>query len=146
MPYRDDVDRLKSEMEELFVDLCRVPRTARARRSFHPRLDVYRTEEPPAITVVVELAGVELSDVDVSVVDGAVVLRGVRRRRVGDGRVYQHIEIDYGRFERRVPLSDPVEADGVDATYSRGFLTVVLPIATRKPRRVKIDVTRKEVP
>jgi HSP20 family protein len=145
MPYRDDFDRLKSEMEELFADLCHAPRAARARRSFRPRLDVYRTEEPPAITVVVELAGVDLGDVDVAVTDGAVVVRGVRRREAGARRVYQHIEIDYGRFERRVPLTDPVDAEAVDATYERGLLTVVLPIAAPQPRRVKIDVARREV-
>ena len=140
---RKDRERLVSEMEELFADLCQVPRFARDRRAFRPRVDVFRTDDPPAITVVVELAGVDPDRVEVSLADGMLVLRGARPRDVGARRVYQHMEIDYGPFERRVEVSDPIDAENVEATYVRGLLTVVLPIATRPSRRVAVQVTAR---
>ena len=55
---------MKSEMEELFADLCQVPRLVARRAGFRPALDVYRTDDPPAVTVVVELAGIDPDEVD----------------------------------------------------------------------------------
>src|SRR5207249_3508176 len=104
---RRDKDRLKSEMEELFADLCQVPRLVSSRRGFRPAVDVYRIEDPPAVTVVVELAGVDPDDTDLALADGVLVVRGVRRRGRGDQRVV-HMEIDYGRFERQITINEPV--------------------------------------
>ena len=129
-------------MEELFAELC-LPRAAGAREGFRPNVDVYRTEDPPTITIVVELAGVDPDAVNLAVVDGALVLSGARQRSARDRRVYQHIEIDHGPFVRRVPLTEPIETDGIVATYDRGLLTVVLPVAPPRPRRVRVDVTRR---
>ena len=102
---------MKSEMEELFADLCQVPRLVARRAGFRPALDVYRTDDPPAITVVVELAGIDPDGVDAAVVDGVLVVRGRRSRPAGDRRFYQHIEIDYGIFERRVQLNEAVDSE-----------------------------------
>ena len=132
-----------SEMEELFADLCQVPRFARDRSVFRPRVDVFRTDDPPAITVVAELAGVDPDTVEVSLADGALVLRGTRRRDVRDRRVYQHMEIDYGPFERRIEVAAPIDADRIEATYARGLLTVVLPVAVGEPRHVAVRVTAR---
>ena len=143
MRHRRDDDRLKNEMEELFADLCR-PRAAAPRSGFRPNVDVYRTDDPPALIVVVELAGVEPGAVDLAVVDGALVLSGTRQRSSHEPRVYQHMEIDHGPFVRRVPLPEPIDADAIEATYDRGLLTVVLPVAPPRPRRVRVEVMRRE--
>src|SRR4029453_14743430 len=47
MRSRKDTDRLKTEMEELFADLCQVPRLVASRRGFRPAVDLYRAEDPP---------------------------------------------------------------------------------------------------
>jgi len=137
---RRDVDRMKSEMEELFADLCQVPRLVARRAGFRPALDVYRTDDPPTITVVVELAGIDPVDVDVAVVDGVLVVRGRRARPARDRRFYQHIEIDYGIFERRVQLNEAVDSEATSATYENGLLSIRLPLTqeTSEPVRVTI--------
>ena len=140
MRQRRDIDRLKSEMEELFADLCQ-HRLAPQRVGFRPRLDVYRTEEPAALNIVVELAGVEPAEIEIAVNDGVLVISGTRRRRQGEGRRYQHMEIDYGPFERRIQLGDTVDADRAEARYERGQLTVVLPLAERPAGPVRLNVT-----
>jgi HSP20 family protein len=143
MRKRNDIDQVKSEMEELFADLCQVPRLTGQRRAFRPLIDVYRTEDPPTLTVVVELAGVDPADVELAVADGVLAIAGNRVRERVPGRVYQHMEIDYGPFGRRIPLSEPVDADGAEASYARGVLTIVLPIATRPSGPVKVAVTAR---
>jgi HSP20 family protein len=142
MRARKDMDRLKVEMEELFADLCQVPRLVASRRGFRPAVDVYRTEDPRAVTVVVELAGVDPAATDVVLADGVLVIRGVRRRTAGEQRVV-HMEIDYGPFERHVPISEAVDAEAADATYSRGLLVVTLPIAERPTRKLSVQITTR---
>lgn len=135
---------MKSEMEELFADLCQVPRLVARRAGFRPALDVYRTEDPPGITVVVELAGIDPDAVDAAVVDGVLVVRGRRSRPAGDRRVYQHIEIDYGVFERRVQLNDDVDSEAASATYENGLLSIHLPLARKAPAAVKLTIQSTE--
>ena len=139
---RRHTDRLTHEMEELFADLCQVPRLVASRRGFRPAVDVYRSETPPVVTVVVELAGVDPDDTELALADGVLVIRGLRRRNPGDHRVV-HMEIDYGPFERRVPITDPVDAEAAEATYSRGLLVVTLPIAERPSRPLRVEITTR---
>ena len=135
---------MKSEMEELFADLCQVPRLVARRAGFRPALDVYRTDDPPALTVVVELAGVDPDAVEAAVVDGVLVVRGRRSRPAGDRRSYQHIEIDYGVFERRVQLNDAVDSDAASATYENGLLSIHLPLASKAPAAVRLTIQSTE--
>src|SRR5438309_2273583 len=59
-----DADRLHAEIEELFADLWRVPRFSGLRRGFRPPVDCFRTDDPPELRIVVELAGVEASGIE----------------------------------------------------------------------------------
>jgi HSP20 family molecular chaperone IbpA len=140
MSSRRDTDRLRIEMEELFADLCQA-RLGVHRAGFRPRVDVFRTEDPPALNVVVELAGVDPVAVELAVVDGVLVVSGRRRRPAADAPRYQHMEIDYGAFERRILLGDTVDADGAAANYEHGLLTVVLPLAGRTAGPVRLRVS-----
>ena len=135
-----DRQRLKREVEELFADLWQVPRLTR--HGFRPQVDSYRTESPPTLTVVVELPGVEPEDIQIHSTPRALVVSGQRRRPREPGRVYQQMELDYGPFERQIALADEVETARATATYDRGLLTIVLPVAERpaRDRRVTIEV------
>lgn len=143
MAPHDERDRFRKEMEEAFADLCQVPRLVTRRRTFRPRVDVFLTDDPPTVTVVAELAGIEPDDVDVSVADGVLVIAGRRRRAAKAPAAYQHIELDYGPFERRLPLAQPVDADRIEAVYDRGLLRITLPVAPPRPRKRKVDVTTR---
>jgi HSP20 family protein len=142
MRSRKDMDRLKTEMEELFADLCQVPRLVASRRGFRPPVDVYRSEDPASITIVVEIPGVDPAETELALADGMLVVRGVRRRHAGEQRVV-HMEMNYGPFERRIPVSDPVDAEAAEATYARGLLTVKLPIAERPSRPFLVKITTR---
>jgi HSP20 family protein len=97
----------------------------------------------PAITVVVELAGIDPDEIELAVAEGVLVVRGKRRRGAGQGRTYQHMEIDYGPFERRIALEEPVDSEAAEATYERGLLSIRLPVTKRVPGPVRVTVTRE---
>lgn len=141
---RRDIDRLQGEIQELFADLWQVPRFSGLRTGFRPQVDCYRTTEPEAFTVVVELAGVDPDAVEVVIADGTLTVAGVRERPRCDGLVYQQMELEYGSFLRRVALPEGIDIAGARATYDRGLLKVVVPLAQRPAarERVAIEVTR----
>jgi HSP20 family protein len=142
--HKRDVDRLQQELEELFSDMWQVPGFAGLRRGFRPHVDCYRSEDPPAVTVVVDLAGIDPGDVEIVVTDRTVVVSGERRRPGLACRVsYRQMEIEYGPFQRRISLAEDVDPAGAEATYERGLLTVVLPLA-QKPRSGKVSIALGE--
>lgn len=131
---RRDIDRLQAEIEELFADLWQVPRFSGLRHGFRPAVDCFRTEEPPQLVVVVELAGVDPESIEISVADRALTIAGQRTRSRVEGQVYQQAEIEWGRFERQIPLELDVSAATASAEYSAGMLRITLPIAKRPAR------------
>ena len=140
MTSRRDIDWLRGEIEDLFSDLWQVPRFA-ARSSFRPQVDCYRTEDPPQITVVVELPGVDPQEVQIVATPQALLVAGERRRPSGAERVYQQMELDYGPFRRELVLGEDVDPEGGRATYDRGLLTIVLPIAPKPPKRERVSIS-----
>lgn len=129
-------------MEELFADLWQVPRFTRRRGGFRPQIDCYRTERPAALTVVVELGGIDPTKIQIYADERTLVVCGERRRPASAGRMYQQMEIDYGRFTRQVALGADVDVAGSKATYKRGMLTIVLPLAKKPvgPERIAIPI------
>jgi HSP20 family protein len=137
---RRDIDRLHDEIEELFSDLWQVPRFLGQRRAFRPNVDSYLTEDPHELTVIAELPGVDPASVQVVVEEGALVISGERKRPKADARVYQQMEIEYGPFQRRIPLDEPVDTSTATARYEQGLLTVELPIAAKAPTRERVSI------
>ena len=141
---RRDIDRLQGEIEELLTDLWQVPRFAGLRHGFRPAADCFVTADPPQLVLVVELAGVDAESIEMALADDALLISGSRARPREPGQVYQQAEIEYGRFERRIPLDRKVDGDAATAVYDAGMLRVTLPIAkrARRGRAVAIVVRR----
>ena len=142
MTGRRDIDRLRSELEDLFNEVWRAPRFA-ARRCFRPAVDSFRTVDPDRLVVVVELPGVDPEAVHVIASDRTLVVSGERKRpRAGKGgQVYQQMEIDYGPFQRQITLAEDIDPEEATATYDRGTLTVRLPIAPQPAPRESVSIT-----
>jgi HSP20 family protein len=140
MPSRRDPSRLRNEIDELFADLWQVRGFAGARSGFRPQVDCFRTEDPPRITVVVELAGVDPEAVQVVATGRTLVISGERRRPPGHGRVYQQIEIDDGPFRREIVLGEDVDTAAATASYAQGLLTIQLPVAAPRPAQPKVPI------
>ena len=109
MKNRTDIDRLHNEIQELVDELWHLPRFAGGRHGFRPQADCIRSEDPPELRVIVELPGVDPATIKVVAADRMLVVAGERRRPQVSGR-YRQLEIEYGPFQRRIPLDEPVDA------------------------------------
>jgi HSP20 family protein len=139
-----DIDDLAGEIQELFADMWQVPRfSAGLRQGYRPQADCYRTDDPPALTVLVELPGVDPASVEVAVAGRAVTISGERVRPKIAGAHYLAMEIEYGSFQRRIELDVEIDPTNVTANYDKGMLKVVLPLAPqRRDEKVSIEVRR----
>ena len=140
MEKRRDFEHAAEEIEQLFADLWEVfPFSRSLRRGYRPQVDVYRSEDPPTLTVQIELPGVDPGDVRLVASPQALLIAGERRRPKDCGH-YQQLEIDYGPFQRQITLADDIDPEGASATYERGILTVRLPIAPRPAPRDSVSI------
>jgi HSP20 family protein len=140
MRKRDDIERLHDEIRELVDDLWQVPRFVVARRGFRPNVDCIRSEDPAELHVVVELPGVDPERIQVIAADRVLVVAGERCRPPVSGR-YQQMELEYGRFQRRISLPEPVDPAEATARYEDGLLTIVLPIAAKARQRARVSIS-----
>ena len=114
------------------------------RRSHRPQLDVFRTEDPAELVIVVEIPGADPERFRVELDGTRLRISGDRPRPRVQDSVWYRSEIEYGAFERELTVAVDVAVDGATATYERGLLRIVLPIAQRPPppARVPIKVRR----
>ena len=130
----------REEIEELFAELWQVPRFAGSRHGFRPNVDCFHTDDPHALTVVVELPGVEPSSLRVAAGERALIIAGERRRPHVAGRVYQQMEIEYGTFQRQIRLTEDVDPERAKASFEHGVLTIVLPVVEQAPQRGSVTI------
>jgi HSP20 family protein len=138
-----ETDKLQEEIEELFADLWQVPRFSGLRHGFRPNVDCFHTDEPHALTVVVELPGVDPRSVRIVAGERLLVIDGDRKRPKVPGRVYQQMEIETGPFQRQVRLVEDVDPEQARASFENGVLTIELPVVERAPSgRITIELER----
>lgn len=109
--------------------------------SFAPQLDV--TEDVETVTVSIELPGVPEEDLEVIFANGILSIRGEKGIEPGqEDRHYALRECEFGRFERSIAIGPDVDTEAIEANYSHGVLTVVLPKteeAKSAVRRIPIE-------
>jgi HSP20 family protein len=137
---RRDVDKLQEEIEELFADLWQVPRFSGIRHGYRPNVDCFHTDDPHALTVVVELPGVDPQSVQIVAGDRVLLISGERKRPKVQGRVYQQMEIETGPFQRQVRLLEDVDPERARASFENGVLTIELPVV-EQPATGRIVIT-----
>ncbi|MGA9278080.1 MAG: Hsp20/alpha crystallin family protein, partial [Ilumatobacter sp.] len=100
-------------------------------------MDAYRRDSD--VWVHLDLPGVAADSLDVSVERNVLTVTGERswQRREGD-QMYL-AERRSGTFRRQVTLGDGLDADGIEADYSDGVLTLRIPVAEQaQPRRISV--------
>ena len=90
---------------------------------WHPATDAYETED--SFVVQMDLAGLEPSQIEVLADAKNLLVRGIREEAPGGGKKHFHkMEIRFGPFARRVPLTVEVDPASAEARYRNGFLYV----------------------
>ncbi|MCA1657394.1 MAG: Hsp20/alpha crystallin family protein [Actinobacteria bacterium] len=140
MDKRRDIERAAEEIEDLFADLWDVfPFSRGLRRGYRPQVDVFRTDDPPALTMLAELPGVDPATVKLVATSRVLLISGERRRPKDCGH-YVQMEIEYGPFQRQVLLDEDVNPEEASATYERGILRVVLPVEPKPTPRENVPI------
>lgn len=133
----DDMLKLNTAMQQLFNHSL-VPVFNRVSSASLP-LDVTETDEAYLVQAVAP--GINTDSLDIQVKDQVLTIRGEWKHieQPKDG-TYHLKERPTGRFERHIQLPLALNADGVQATYEDGVLTLALPKAeTAKPRKIMIQ-------
>jgi HSP20 family protein len=115
---------------DLLAGLGRLQFSQSSDRTWSPAINVYRCAK--CLRVCVDLAGVERAEIDLHLAPERLVLRGTREVPEPndlDGRALQLLvmEIDYGPFERVVPLPQDVDVEKAYAEQRNGLLWIHLP-------------------
>jgi HSP20 family protein len=103
-------------------------------------LDV--SENDDAFIVTASVPGMNPDDLDITISDNVLTIKGEYKSDETIKDEQYHIrERRYGGFGRSVTLPVTVNADGVDAHYEDGVLTLTVPKAEEvKPRRIAVKV------
>lgn len=86
-----------------------------------------------------DLPGVDRASIDLTVERNVLTVRADRRPNLADGDEVVVAERPVGTYSRRIFLGDTLDADGIDANYEGGVLTLKIPVAeSAKPRKISI--------
>ncbi len=92
--------------------------------AWRPPTDLCETDS--AFIACVEIAGVDEGSLSVSYSDRVLTVTGFREYS-GRRGAYHVMEIRYGEFRTQVRLPVSVDDHKIEASYSDGFLTVMMP-------------------
>ena len=108
-----------------------------------PPLDIYETQD--RFVIALELPGVDPDSVDVSVEENVLTVSAERPfyRDVPE-ESFHRVERRYGPFSRSLTLPATANAEGIQASFDRGILTVEVPKSEQaKPRKIEVKATTK---
>jgi HSP20 family protein len=142
--------RFGEEMDKLFGDFdfgrgWLPPAIARGATPgvWAPQIEMF--EQDGELIVRADLPGLTRDDVNVEIDNDAITIEGERRSEQSEDREgYYRSERSYGKFYRRLPLPDGVEAENANATFRDGVLEITMNAPKRtesKPRKVAISET-----
>jgi HSP20 family protein len=105
-----------------------------------PQVEIIQRDDELVLRA--DLPGLSKDDVNVEIANDGITIEGERRNEHEEkGEGYFRSERSYGKFYRRIPLPEGVEAEDANASFKNGVLEITMPVAKReerKPRRLEI--------
>jgi HSP20 family protein len=100
-------------------------------------MDAYRDGD--RFVVQFDLPGVDPNSIDLTIEQNVLTVQADREWRPSDGQEVLIAERPQGHFTRQLFLGEGLDAEGVQASYDRGVLSISIPVAEQaKPRRIQI--------
>lgn len=133
----DEFGVMVQEMNRLFNHFlkAKIPPRMSCHHAWQPPTDVFEIQE--AIVVKVEVAGMREKDLEISIEKNVLQVSGKRKETsTFPKNNYYQLEINYGYFERTIPLPHNVATGKIKANYKNGFLEIIIP--KLKPKKVNI--------
>lgn len=132
-----ELDRLQRQLDELYGAFSggTLPRPS---AGVFPLINI--TEDNENYYIRSELPGIKTDELDIQVTSNGVSISGERKIPAEGNTVrYHRRERESGKFSRLINLSDPVDADKVDAKLKNGILTLRVPKSEAgKPRKILV--------
>ena len=106
------------------------------KQNYIPKVDFIETENGFRISA--ELPGMDDKDVDVTLDDGVLTLKGEKKIVKEDKHQdYYNVERSYGSFQRSFKVPEIIDQDKIDASFTKGILTIKLPKTPEANKEVK---------
>ncbi|WP_157016687.1 MULTISPECIES: Hsp20/alpha crystallin family protein [Phyllobacteriaceae] len=130
---RREIDRLFDDFHPLgwrlpsraVLDL-EMPKFSRAAWQVAPAMDLVEKEKEYEITA--ELPGIDEKNVEIKLSNHTLTIKGEKKEEKEEKeKDYYLSERRYGSFQRSFRVPDGVDADRIEATFTKGVLTVRLP-------------------
>jgi len=116
--------RMEKMLDNIFDEMR--PTMFSSEQAWKPPVDIYETSEE--IVVMVEIAGMSKKDINVTMENDLLKISGIRPDYSPSTKMRLHqMEIDYGKFQRIVKISLPIDTNNISAKYREGFLQITLP-------------------
>jgi HSP20 family protein len=91
-----------------------------------------------------DLPGIDPDSIEVTVDRGVLTVSAKRTQEYAEGEKPFIRERVMGSFTRQVRLSDSADADGIEAGFDAGVLTVRVPVQEKaQPRKVEVRTSAK---
>ena len=101
-----------------------------------PAVDIAESEKAYEITA--DLPGMDEKNIDVKLIDGTLTIRGEKQEEKEEKTKDYHLsERSFGSFQRAFQVPSGVDTDKIDAKFSKGVLTVILPKSTEAQKAEK---------
>jgi len=101
-----------------------------------PPVDV--VEKADTYEISAELPGLDAKDIEIKQSDGMLTIKGEKKHEAEEkAEGYYLSERSYGSFERSFQVPETVNADKIEATFTKGVLTLVLPKKPEAQRHEK---------
>ena len=126
-----------------FAEFHRALRTADG--GYAPmRMDAVRRESE--IELRFDLPGIDPESIDVTVDHGVLAVSASRSEEYTEDEKPFIRERVMGSYSRRIRLSDAVDAEKIEASYTDGVLTVHVPVAEQaKPRKIEVSANAEAI-
>ena len=108
------------------------------------RMDAVRRENEVELRF--DLPGIDPESIDVTVDHGVLSVSARRAEEYTEGEKPFIRERVMGSYTRRLRLSDAVDAEKIEASYTDGVLSVHVPVAeAAKPRKIEVRSDAKAI-
>ena len=144
------LEKLRQQVDHLFEDFHRGSLVSPFSRglfdveSFLPRDLISRglpavdiTEKDNSFEITAELPGMDQKNIEIKLSNGSLIIKGEKKEdKEEKHKGYYLSERHYGSFERVFNLPKGVDAEKIEAHFSKGVLSISLP---KKPEAMKAD-------
>jgi HSP20 family protein len=128
---------LQREMERAFENPVGLD-LGFAGRGVFPSVNVFQDKE--GYLVRVEVPGVAPEKLAVETTGQTLTISGERETNQVEGSSYHRRERDAGKFSRSLTLPSNLDAQGAQASYKHGVLSIRVPLkAAAKPRQIEVQ-------